>query len=286
MAEELFAETAEEVTLAAEPFVEGEQGYYSVRNGIVEYRVNKENGRYSIHTTDGIPDKASDNDKNLLFFGKAPDTSFTTIRIDGKDYIFGDRYDDGGLISLPKVDGKITTTAWRIGNIYVTQRIQLVIDESNPNAGNAKITYSLVNRGKKAVSAEARILLDTQLGSNDASPMIVGSTFITNETEFEGEYVPTAWKSADERFAPNIIAYGLTSGWENIEPTRMIIAHWENLGGTMWDYTPDQYLNFTTDKKSEELFRRIYHKIITLDIQFARKCNFSLTKGFVTMIFG
>ena len=230
------------------PFAETEEGYISVQNGIVEYKVNKENGRFTVNTTEGIPQKNTDNDKNLLFLDKTPDTSFTTFRIDGVDYLFGNSYENGGIIGAPTQFGNITVTVWKINNIEITQTIQLVTDESNPNAGNAKITYTAVATDKVKHSVEARILLDTQLGSNDASPMIVGTTFITNETEFVGENIPAAWKSADERYAPAIIAYGLNRGWENNAPSKMIVAHWENLSATKWDYTPDTYINFTSNK--------------------------------------
>ena len=224
----------------------------SVHNGIVEYRVNRETGRYTIHTADGLPNKASDNDKNLLFFWDKPNTSFTTFRIDGKDYIFGNSYgllgSDGGIVSAPVVDGNITTIVWRIKNIEVTQKLQLIVDISNPNVGNTKITYHVLNKGTSKVEIGSRILLDTQLGSNDASPMLIGANYITNETKYIGEGVPAAWKSADEKFAPGVISYGLLSGWENRAPDRMVIAHWESLSNTKWDYAPNELINFTSDK--------------------------------------
>jgi len=223
-----------------------------IHNGIVEYKVNKDNGRFTIHTADGLPKKASDNDKNLLFFWDKPDTSFTTFKIDGEDYIFGNSYGilgiDGGIVTPPKVDGNITTTVWKIKNIEITQKLQLIVDESNPNVGNTKITYEVLNKGKSSVQLGSRILLDTQLGSNDASPMLVGSSYVTNETEYIGGGVPAAWKSADEKFAPGVISYGLLSGFDNIAPDRMVIAHWESLSETKWDYTPNKLINFTTDK--------------------------------------
>ena len=219
---------------------------YTVQNGIVEYKINKINGRFTINTADGIPNKASDNDKNLLFFNKLPETSFTTFRIDGEDYVFGTNYGaKGGIVSQTTIDGYIAKTVWRIKDVEITQKLTLITDPANPNAGNTKITYEVANGSNKNVSLGSRILLDTQLGSNDASPMIVGTTFITNEIEYSGENIPTSWKSADEKFAPNVIAYGLLSGWQNIEPDRMVVSHWESISHTAWDYTPNPLVNFT-----------------------------------------
>ncbi|NLB80099.1 MAG: hypothetical protein GX800_00445 [Clostridiaceae bacterium] len=224
----------------------------NIQNGIVEYKVNKGNGRFTIHTADGLPDKASDNDKNLLFFWDLPDTSFTTFKIYGEDYIFGNSYgvagETGGIVSPPVADGNITTTVWRVKDVEVTQKLHLIVDASNPNIGNTKISYTVLNKSNSNIEVGSRILLDTQLGSNDASPMLVGANYITNETEYLGEGVPAAWKSADEKFAPGVISYGLLSGFDNIAPSKMVIAHWQSLSNTKWDYTPNELINFTTDK--------------------------------------
>ena len=224
----------------------------SVHNGIVEYKVNKVNGRYTVHTADGLPNKASDNDKNLLFLKDTPDTSFTTFKIDGEEYIFGNSYgvmgSDGGIVTQPTVDGNITTTVWRIKDVEITQKLQLIVDASNPNVGNTKISYTALNKGQSDIEIGSRILLDTQLGNNDASPMLIGSTYVTNETEYLDDGVPGAWKSADEKFAPGVISYGLLSGFDNIAPNRMVIAHWESLSKTKWDFTPNELINFTSDK--------------------------------------
>lgn len=250
-----------------------EDNAVSVHNGIVEYKVNRDNGRYTIHTADGLPNKASDNDKNLLFLFDTPDTSFTTFRIDGKDYIFGNSYgllgSEGGIVTPPTVDGNITTTVWRIKDIEITQKLQLIVDVSNPNVGNTKISYSVVNGGDHRIEVGSRLLLDTQLGTNDASPMLVGSSYVTNETEYMDEGVPAAWKSADEKFAPGVISYGLLSGFDNIAPNRMVIAHWESLSKTKWDFTPDELINFTTDKNeynSADSAVALYYNPQVLDV--------------------
>ena len=235
------------IVLAAEEALQP----YKVQNGIVEYQVNKNDGRFTIATADGIPGKESDNDKNLLFFDELPETSFTTFRINGKDYIFGNNYGaEGGITSATKVDGYIAKTIWRINDVEITQKLTLITDSANPNVGNTKITYEVANGSNAAVSLGSRILLDTQLGSNDAAPMLIGSTYITNETEYSGENVPISWKSADQKFAPDIISYGLLSGWQNIEPDRLVIAHWESLSQTAWDFTTNPLINFTTVKNS------------------------------------
>ena len=72
-------------------------------NDFVEYTINQNNGRFSIRTNEGSPWREDDGDKQLLYLNKIPETSFTTFRIDGEDYIYGNSYGflggDGNFIS-------------------------------------------------------------------------------------------------------------------------------------------------------------------------------------------
>ncbi|MBR5509736.1 MAG: Ig-like domain repeat protein [Lachnospiraceae bacterium] len=223
----------------------------TVENSIIKFDVARKNGRFTISTEDGLPTKKTDNFHLLTFFKDIPDTSFTTIRIDGKDYIFGNDYGArGGVVQETIVIGKIATTVWRVNGVEVTQKLQLVTDMANPNAGNVKVSYEMANGSGADIEIGSRILLDTQLGNNDASAMMANSEYITNETILEGDKLPQVWQSSDRKFASNIVSYGYLSGWENIEPDRMVIAHWNTLADTKWDCKTNELLNFTTEKNS------------------------------------
>src|SRR5689334_2445205 len=68
---------------------------YSIANDFMKYSINSRTGGFSIETIDGHPQKAFDNNLPLLYredAARSNGTSFTTVRIDGKDYIFGQEY--------------------------------------------------------------------------------------------------------------------------------------------------------------------------------------------------
>ena len=77
---------------------------------------NKYSGRISI--------QEKDQQASLLFSGKEPETSFTTFRVDGNDYIYGNEYSYKDRKPLHKPSGKngfVTQSKCRIGNLEITQ---------------------------------------------------------------------------------------------------------------------------------------------------------------------
>ncbi len=226
----------------------------TVGNSLVQVRVNRSTGRYVVSTEDGLPSKTSDRNRLLSFFDNTPDTSFTTIRIDGKDYIFGNDYGvQGGIVTPTSVQGTTATTIWQVNGVQVTQQLRLVTDFADPDVGNVRIRYEVANGSGKAVQLGSRILLDTMLGSNDGSAMLAERTYVTNETEFSGAQVPMVWQSSDRQYAANVTARGVLYGWEDaLRPDKMVAAHWNTLSGTKWDCEINPYLNFTTNKNAYE----------------------------------
>ncbi|MFA5522935.1 MAG: S-layer homology domain-containing protein [Tissierellales bacterium] len=243
-----------------------------VTNSFVQYSVSKKDGRFSIKTDEGIPYK-DDDGKQLLFEENRPETSFTTFRIDGKDYIYGNNYGflnlDGTFLVAPKVNGKQNISTWKLGNVNITQRLELIQDNDNPNVGNVRITYAVENKDKANKEIGTRILLDTMLGSNDGAPIIMAGSQepITNEKRIVGNDVPQYWRSTDNLFMPTVISYGFTQGWGNISPNEMVVGHWNGLSETKWDYNIDGNLNFTqSDNKfgSADSAVALYWKPITI----------------------
>lgn len=223
-------------------------------NGLIEYRVDKKDGRFIIRTVDGSPYIDTDNDKKLLFDkNNDPETSFTSFVIDGKEYIFGNEYgflnEDDGFIKVPNNVGNVNTSIWKVDGIVVTQKIELVEDKDHPNIGNVKIRYEIVNENTIAKNIGSRILLDTMLGANDGSAVVLGNTgdIITNETVLMREDIPSYWRCSDDLFTPKVVSYGFTKGWGNPAPDKMIVAHWNNLAETKWDYQVDPNLDFTSE---------------------------------------
>ena len=237
---------------AAELLVEQireDQKMLTLGNTLVQIRIQQKTGRYVVATEDGLPSKTSDRNRLLSFFDTTPDTSFATIRIDGKDYIFGNDYGfKGGIVTPTTVQGTIATTVWQVNGVQVTQQLRLVTDFADPDVGNVRIRYEIANGSGKSVQLGSRILLD-MLGANDGSAMLAERLYVTNETEFSGEQVPMVWQSSDQQYAANVTAQGVLYGWEDgLRPDKMVAAHWNTLANTKWDCEINPYLNFTTNK--------------------------------------
>lgn len=236
---------SELIVLAEEPYENMER----VGNTLVQFCVDKKTGRYTIQTEAGLPNKDTDSDSLLTFFKDEPETSFTTIKINGKDYIFGNDYGNkGGVIQETAVSGKIATTVWKVEGVEVTQTLKLITDMANPNVGNVQVSYKVRNDSGAEVQIGSRILLDIMLGANDASPFMANNETIVTETLLEGDKVPSVWQSADRKYAANVMSYGYLSGWDNIVPDKVMIAHWNTLSNTKWDSKLNEELDFTSDQ--------------------------------------
>ncbi|MBO8155554.1 MAG: hypothetical protein H0Z32_03745 [Bacillaceae bacterium] len=230
-----------------------EKSIEEIGNGFIEVYIDPSSGRFVIQTDEGNPGRDHDSQKELLFGEKNPKTSFTTFRIDDHDYIFGNSYGFLGLGSsfvVPATTvGSVNQSKWKVDGIEITQTITLMDDETNPNAGNVRISYLVDNQSGKTRKIGSRILLDTKLGPEDASPITLEgeNSFIQHETELSGE-LPQYWRASDDTLTPDVISYGFLSGWNNIAPDRMIVGHWEGMSATKWDYEANRTLNFTNDR--------------------------------------
>jgi hypothetical protein len=235
--------------------IDAETQPLTVANDFLDVSVNKQNGRFSVMTKTGSPLKTSDDHKPLLFRDKLPETSFTTFRINGKDFIYGNGYgflgSNGYFTYSPENKGFSNQSVWNVEGLEIIQTLTLVDDQTNPNAGNIKISYKVKNTTKQNQNVGSRILLDTMLGPQDASPISLsgGTTYIRNETKIEGS-LPYYWRATDNPLNPKVMSYGFLQGWGNTVPNRMIIAHWNGISETKWDYTVNPQLDFTSTQNS------------------------------------
>jgi len=230
-----------------------DESIHRLGNGFVDVYVDESSGRFAIMTDEGNPNRREDSNQALLFGGTEPKTSFATFRINGEDYIYGNSYGflglESGFAQAPISAGLANQAVWEIQDLHITQTIQLVSDPSNPNVGNVRIAYQVNNQSDETVQIGGRMLLDTMLGATDAAPITLegDNRFIQNETEIRAD-LPQYWRAVDDPLAPEVISYGFLSGWNNLEPSRLIIGHWEGLSASKWDYTPDENLYYTSDK--------------------------------------
>ncbi len=224
-----------------------------IQNEYIQAIVNSSNGRFSIHTLEGSPYRNKDQDSKLLFLKDEPETSFTTFKINGKDYIYGNNYSFAGLgngfTSKPTTTGMTSQSKWKVGDMEVTQTLEIIDNISNKNVGNVKISYTAKNTGNTSAEIGARILLDTMLGNNDAAPLVIPQEDnpIRFEREFSGEKVPDYWRSVDSTTNPNVVSYGLVNLPLREKPDKFIIAHWNGLSKSKWDYTVNPQSSFISN---------------------------------------
>ena len=236
-----------------------EQKATSIRNDYLEFSINKNTGFFSVATLGGHPQKTADDNMKLLYDGDSIETSFTTVRIDGTDYIFGQEYGIFGLksdisdIVADAVNNTLTVT-WTLEDISVTQKAYLSRTDNTSTTGNVRVEYQIVNTSAtESHEVGLRVMLDNALGEIDA-PITMAqreSAPVAKEAEFftvgsdgtirdPGMYV----RFMDSYESPSKEAYINFEGLSNPEPDRMIVGHWYNLAASKWDYEPDTDLVF------------------------------------------
>ncbi|OMF95577.1 hypothetical protein [Paenibacillus sp. FSL R7-0337] len=231
---------------------------YSIANEFMKYSINSKTGGFSIETIDGHPQKAFDNNLPLLYkedAARSNGTSFTTVRIDGKDFIFGQEYGWFGIdtkLHEPVVSeqNRLLTIAWDIKGYTITQKVSISIDPNNSRTGNIGISYDVKNNNATAGTVGIRLLLDNALGSEIDAPYVLvdPSQPTIVETEYSGDNLPQQIRYVDSLSASNKTAYALLSGWsgnKDVNVDKVIVGHWINLANTRYEYTPNPSVDFT-----------------------------------------
>lgn len=214
-----------------------------VSNNFLEISVERSDlsdlGRFTLGCTGGDPSNPNDDNQILLYGHPSPGTSFTTVRIDENDFIYGSEV--GSFTEVPTDYGTYTKGVWECNDIQVTQVCGLV---SNPSTGRPdlmQVKYQLTNEDPdNSHNVGLRILLDTMLGPNDGAPFYVPSVGALNtEREFlkSNDEIPDFWQSFDNLENPSVVAQGTLDGSGATEPDRIIFASWPDFVSTMWDYT-------------------------------------------------
>lgn len=235
---------------------EEEQNTKSISNEYMEFSVNDDTGFFSVSTLEGHPQKAADNDMDLLYDGSSIETSFTTVRIDGEDYIFGQDYGLFDIVSeraessVDAVNNTITTV-WTIRGITITQTAQLSRTENTIHTGNVYLRYDVENTSGEAHDIGIRVMLDNSLGEIDAPVTMAQSELapLSKETEFisNGRDPGYSIRYLDSYEQPSREAYITLDDIEAVShPDKLIVGHWYNLASTKWDYVPDSDFSFDT----------------------------------------
>ena len=234
------------------------QSGMSISNDYMEFSINKDTGFFAITTLEGHPQKKGDNNIALLYDGDSIETSFTTVRIDGTDYIFGQEYGIFGIdtkMEEPKVDvvNNIISRTWTIHSISITEKAQLSRTDNTSTTGSVRLSYEVVNNAGKAHTVGIRVMLDNALGTIDAPITMTQNELapISKEAEFfvknadgtvrdPGMYI----RYIDSYENPTKEAYITFSGLETPDVSRMVVGHWYHLASSKWQCTPDTDLAF------------------------------------------
>ena len=85
-----------------------------IKNGFLKVIGDETSGRFVIKTTDGDPDLSADQNK-LLLYEEYPPTSYAVVRIDGREYKFGD---EAGSFTQPiAVVDNTLVCRWTVNNV-------------------------------------------------------------------------------------------------------------------------------------------------------------------------
>ena len=228
------------------------QNVDTLSNENLQVLVDKRSGGFSIRTLEGDAIRKDDNNKNLLFPLGEDDTSFASLRVtrngETKDYVFGGKYAGSSDVAVTATSEEIRAV-WSVDGITVTQTIRLANPGSNEH-GMAYLSYTAQNSGEPA-RVELRLLMDTALGTQDYGVYEVaqsGGGYLTVEREQSISSYQNSFFAYDDPQNPSVFAYFLNGsvGDTASTPEKVTFAHWNNLAATVFDYTPDESLYFTT----------------------------------------
>ena len=186
----------------------------SFENEYTSVHMSGKNGGFYISNKEGDKTIKSDNNKELLYHNDEYDTSFTSFKItkngESNVYIFGGDYSFEGIETSPVTvskDEKGLSAKWTLGELEFTQRLELANTGSNEH-GKVYISYNVVNKGTDDVDIEARILLDSAMGSQDyvyyeLPDTSYESRYIEKECVIKASEIPTIFYAYDDLKNPS-----------------------------------------------------------------------------------
>ena len=188
------------------------------------------NGIYSLGTIEGDPTLSTDNNKRLLYGYPGSGTSFTTIRIDGSNYMFTPD-------TVSYTENVISASAV-YNDVSITLNYSLITNQYTGREDVTEFSYNIKNIGSSSHDVGVRIMFDTMLGGNDASPFRIPNVGDTSsETDLVGDDVPEFWQSFDSLTKPSVIAQGTIKNSSSASPDRVRFTNWNLARNNYWDYS-------------------------------------------------
>jgi hypothetical protein len=219
----------------------------TVENKFIKIFINnspEEMGRFAVDVTKGDPERADDDSKPLIYGHPKPWTSFTTIRINNQNYVFGKATTKRSGAGIP--GGEIITPPQLVNNrlmmkckydvVTVEQVLDITYSPSTGAPDTTRIRYVVRNEGTTPVEVGIRTLLDTMVGDNDGAPFRAGNQEITYEYGLNGSEAPDFWQAFDSISKPAVIAQGTLRGGDVTTPDRIIFTNWGKAADQPWDF--------------------------------------------------
>lgn len=188
--------------------------------------------RFVIRTKEGSLSTNNDNDKKLTYSNFY--SSYTTININGEDYIYG----EGEEIQEPVFDKetKSSVSTQKFGDVEVTQFLRFVNGFTDKYNDMVEISYEIKNTSKEEANVGIRVMIDAMPGDDDKGTIKVNSSEYEKEFELKNEDVSKEW-SVFSNNDNEIEAYGKASSNTDVIPNKIQFANWNNLYDNRWDYS-------------------------------------------------
>ena len=203
----------------------------------------EEAGRFGVETTGGDPRNPADDDLPLIYGRPLPWTSYTTVRVDGVDWVFGGkttrragragRYGEA-VGSVEVKDGRIVCS-YSLGDLRVTQQLSFVKSPTTRYLDTARIHYIVENAGQMTHAVGLRLLIDTMLGANDGAPLRAGDQAMIGDAMLSGAGIPDYWQAFDSLIEPSVTSQGTMAGGELSPAWCGACSNGGTWAGNLWD---------------------------------------------------
>lgn len=187
--------------------------------------------RFCLETKNGEENNKNDDNKPLTY--KNFFSGYTTININGQNFIYG----SGKDIITPYFDNENGehVSSQEFNGIEVEQRLCFNNGFSNSYEDMLKVTYKIKNNNEDA-KIGVRILIDPMLEDDDSGYLKIDNLKLTKETEFSENNIPATWFIESDLY-PKIHAYGKIDS--SCIPDKLIFAEWSSLYDNRWNYSAD-----------------------------------------------
>lgn len=207
----------------------------------------RDDGRFNMGAFPNLSGNGTTGSWDLMYrWPNDPGTSFSTLRIDGIDNVYGS---SGIQLQAPaNIDATTNRSRWRIGDIEITQTLEIVFNPQTNQNDVAKISYVARNTGSVSHQTGLRVMIDSEVNYNDGVPFRVpGVGIVGTEREFTGASVPDTFQGFFDVTDSSHVAVSTLKSGGATAPDRLVLASWPRIVATDYDYVIAPSIDFTAD---------------------------------------